>query len=34
MKDLGQEKFIKSKRNMKDLKRYFKSPEEVLGLIA
>ena len=34
MKDLGQDKFIKSKRNMKDLKRYFKSPEEVLGLIA
>jgi hypothetical protein len=34
MKDLGKEKFIKSKRNMKDLKRYFKTPEEVVGLIA
>ena len=34
MKDLGKEKFMKSKRNMKDLKRYFKTPEEVVGLIA
>tara|TARA_R110002074_G_scaffold336889_1_gene507415 strand:- start:28 stop:720 length:693 start_codon:yes stop_codon:yes gene_type:complete len=33
MKDLGKDKFIKLKRNMKDLKRYFKSPEEVLELI-
>jgi hypothetical protein len=34
MKDLGKEKFMKSKRNVKDLKRYFKTPEEVVGLIA
>ena len=34
MKDLGKEKFMKLKRNVKDLKRYFKTPEEVLSLIA
>jgi len=33
MKDLGKEKFMKSKRNMKDLKRYFKTPEEVIALV-
>jgi len=30
MKELGLEKFKKNKRVMKDMKRYFKNPEEVL----
>ena len=33
MKELGIEKFKKNKRVMKDMKKYFKSPEEVLGLL-
>jgi len=33
MKEVGMEKFKKTKRLMKDCKRYFKSPEEMLALI-
>jgi len=34
MKDLGIDKFKKSKRVMKDMGRYFKSPEEVLRIMS
>ena len=33
MRDLGKEKFIKTKRIMKDMSRYYKSPEEVLRIL-
>tara|TARA_R110002074_G_scaffold122218_2_gene256864 strand:+ start:8200 stop:8898 length:699 start_codon:yes stop_codon:yes gene_type:complete len=33
MKDLGMEKFKKNKRVIKDMGRYFKSPEEVLRIL-
>lgn len=33
MKDLGREAFMKKKRLVKDMKRYFKSPEEIISNI-